>query len=111
MPNQDYTESTQDLAVKTAGGRAVINRTWSWGRWYLNDAWADLSLRSAPCMSASPGQAVPIIAIGRAERIYKRVTAATLAALQTQEEAAAAPLRPCLGAQPPEPDRPGAQPH
>ena len=93
MPNQDYTESTQDLAVKTAGGRAVINRTWS--RWYLNDAWADLSLRSAPCMSASPGQAVPIIAIGRAERIYKRVTAATLAAAQAQEEAAAAPLPPC----------------
>ena len=99
MPNQDYTESTQDLAVKTAGGRAVINRTWSWGRWYLNDAWADLSLRSAPCMSASPGQAAPIIAIGRAERIYKRVTAATLAAAQAQEEAAAAPLHPCLGAQ------------
>ena len=38
MLNQDYTESTQDLAVKVAGGRAVINRTWSWGRWYLNDA-------------------------------------------------------------------------
>ena len=95
LPNQDYTESTQDLAVKTAGGRAVINRTWSWGRWYLNDAWADLSLRSAPCMSASPGQAVPIIAIGRADRIYKRVTAATLAAAQAQEEAAAAPLHPC----------------
>lgn len=82
LPNQDYTESTQDLAVKVAGGRAVINRTWSWGRWYLNDAWADLSLRSAPYMSALPGQAAPIIAIGRAERIYKRVTAATLAAAQ-----------------------------
>jgi len=82
LPNQDYTESTQDLAVKVAGGRAVINRTWSWGRWYLNDAWADLSLRSAPYMSASPGQTAPIIAIGRAERIYKRVTAATLAAAE-----------------------------
>ena len=95
LPNQDYTESTQDLAVKVAGGRVVINRTWSWGRWYLNDAWADLSLRSAPYMRASPGQTAPIIAIGRAERIYKRVTAATLAASQTQEEAAAAPLPPC----------------
>ena len=83
LPNQDYTESTQDLAVKVAGGRAVINRTWSWGRWYLNDAWADLSLRSAPdSLGASPGQAAPIIAIGRAERIYKRVTAATLAAAE-----------------------------
>ena len=82
LPNQDYTESTQDLAVKTAGGRVVINRTWSWGRWYLNDAWADLSLRSAPYMRASPGQTAPIIAIGRAERIYKRVTAATLAAAE-----------------------------
>ena len=95
LPNQDYTESTQDLAVKTAGGRVVINRTWSWGRWYLNDAWADLSLRSAPYMRASPGQTAPIIAIGRAERIYKRVTAATLAASQAQEEAAAAPSHPC----------------
>ena len=83
LPNQDYTESTQDLAVKVAGGRVVINRTWSWGRWYLNDAWADLSLRSAPdSLGASPGQAAPIIAIGRAERIYKRVTAATLAAAE-----------------------------
>ena len=79
MPNQDYTESTQDLAVKTAGGR----------------------------MSASPGQAVPIIAIGRADRIYKRVTAATLAAAQAQEEAAAAPLHPCP-VRATKPDRPGA---
>ncbi|MBN9367147.1 MAG: hypothetical protein J0H59_08940 [Comamonadaceae bacterium] len=42
LPNQDYTENTEDLAVKVLGGQVAINRTWTFGRWYLNDRWADL---------------------------------------------------------------------
>jgi hypothetical protein len=48
LPNQDYSESTEDLVVKVLGGQVVINRTWTWGKWYLNDKWADLVLQPDP---------------------------------------------------------------
>ncbi|WP_238946571.1 RHS repeat-associated core domain-containing protein [Vandammella animalimorsus] len=67
LPNQDYTESTEDLVVKVLGGHVVINRTWTWGRWYLNDTWADLILQPDPMGG--------VLAINRADRIYTRLGA------------------------------------
>ena len=46
LPNQEYRETHEDLAVKVLGGHIRINRTWEGGRWYLNPAWA--SLRFVP---------------------------------------------------------------
>jgi YD repeat-containing protein len=65
LPNQDYTESTEDLVVKVLGGRIVIDRTWTWGKWYLNGAWADLILQPDPLGG--------VLALNRADRIYTRV--------------------------------------
>ncbi|MFT3779450.1 MAG: RHS repeat-associated core domain-containing protein [Ottowia sp.] len=65
LPNQDYTESTEDLVVKVLGGQVVINRTWTWGKWYLNDRWADLVLQPDPLGG--------VLAVSRADRIYTRV--------------------------------------
>ena len=66
LPNQDYTESTEDLAVKVLGGQVAINRTWTFGRWYLNDRWADLVLQPDPLGG--------VLAVNRADRIYTRVS-------------------------------------
>ncbi len=65
LPNQDYTESTEDLVVKVLGGRVAINRTWTWGKWYLNDRWGDLILYPDPMGG--------VLAVGRADRIYTRL--------------------------------------
>ena len=67
LPNQDYTESTEDLVVKVLGGKVVINRTWTFGRWYLNGNWADLVLQPDPMGG--------VLAISRADRIYTRLGA------------------------------------
>lgn len=64
LPNQDYTESTVDLAVKVLGGVVEIRRTWAWGRWYLNNKWADLQLQ--------PDALGGIKSISRAGRVYSR---------------------------------------
>ena len=66
LPNQDYTESTEDLVVKVLGGQVAINRTWTFGRWYLNDRWADLVLQPDPLGG--------VLAVNRADRIYTRVS-------------------------------------
>ena len=42
LPNQEYTESSEDLKVKVLGGHVRINRSWTAGKWYLNPAWANL---------------------------------------------------------------------
>ena len=64
LPNQDYTESTVDLAVKVLGGVVEIRRTWTWGRWYLNDKWSDLELQ--------PDALGGVKSISRAGRAYSR---------------------------------------
>jgi YD repeat-containing protein len=64
LPNQDYSESTADLSVKVLGGYARILRSWSYGKWYLNDRWSDLVLMPDPVGG--------VLAIARAERIYSR---------------------------------------
>ena len=64
LPNQDYTESTVDLAVKVLGGVVEIRRTWTWGRWYLNDKWSDLELQ--------PDALGGVKSISRAGRVYSR---------------------------------------
>ncbi|ARU03923.1 hypothetical protein CCO03_03825 [Comamonas serinivorans] len=66
LPNQDYTESTQDLVVKVMGGYVNINRTWTYGKWYLNDAWADLVLVPDPMGG--------VLAVGRADRVYSKAS-------------------------------------
>jgi YD repeat-containing protein len=66
LPNQDYTESTQDLSVKVLGGQVTITRTYSWGKWYLNDAWADLVLQPDPMGG--------VLYVQRIDRVYARIT-------------------------------------
>ena len=65
LPNQEYREVHEDLAVKVLGGHIRITRTWEGGRWYLNPAWA--SLRFVP--DALGG----VRAIWRASVLYKRI--------------------------------------
>jgi len=69
LPNQDYTETTQDLVVQAIGGPIVINRAWTWGRWYLNDRWADLIIYPDPMGG--------VAAVDRADRIYTRLSTQT----------------------------------
>lgn len=66
LPNQDYMESTEDLVVKVAGGQVAINRTWTFGRWYLNDRWSDLVLQPDPLGG--------VLAVSRTDRVYTRVS-------------------------------------
>lgn len=64
LPNQEYTESRQDIAVKVLGGYVAIHRTWASGRWYLNPAWANLRLIPDPMGG--------VLAVQRASVIYER---------------------------------------
>ena len=64
LPNQEYRETHEDLAVKVLGGHIRISRTWEGGRWYLNPALA--SLRFVP--DALGG----VRAIWRGSVLYKR---------------------------------------
>lgn len=77
LPNQDYTESTEDLVVKVLGGQVAINRTWTFGRWYLNDRWADLVLQPDPLGG--------VLAVNRTDRIYTRVSGTAQATYRFDE--------------------------
>ena len=48
LPNQEYSESREDIKVKVLGGYVRINRSWVAGRWYLNPAWANLKFIPGP---------------------------------------------------------------
>ena len=48
LPNQEYTESREDIKVKVLGGYVRINRSWVAGRWYFNPAWAKLKFIPDP---------------------------------------------------------------
>ena len=37
LPNQEYTESREDIKVKVLGGYVRINRAWVAGRWYAGN--------------------------------------------------------------------------
>ena len=64
LPNQEYSESSEDIAVKALGGRIRIRRSWVAGQWYLNPAWA--SLRFVPDPLGG------VLAINRAGSLYER---------------------------------------
>lgn len=64
LPNQEYTESSQDLRVKVLGGHVCINRSWSAGNWHLNPAWSNLRFVPDPLGG--------VLAIDRAGSMYKR---------------------------------------
>ncbi|RRD55627.1 hypothetical protein EII20_14260, partial [Comamonadaceae bacterium OH2545_COT-014] len=65
LPNQEYTESREDLQVKVLGGHVRINRSWVAGRWYLNPAWANLKFIADPLGG--------VLAVDRAGSLYERV--------------------------------------
>jgi RHS repeat-associated protein len=64
LPNQEYTETRQDIAVKVLGGHVAIQRTWAAGRWYLNPAWSNLRLIADPLGG--------VLAVQRAGSLYER---------------------------------------
>ncbi|CAN7516605.1 RHS repeat-associated core domain-containing protein [Acidovorax sp. LjRoot117] len=64
LPNQEYTESRRDIAVKVLGGEVAIERTWTGGRWYLNPAWSNLRLIPDPLGG--------VLAVQRAGSLYER---------------------------------------
>jgi len=73
LPNQDYQETTQDLVVKVLGGVVQINRTWSYGKWYLNPRWSDLILLPDPLDGVQ--------ALARGDQIYTRPSGSNLYSL------------------------------
>lgn len=64
LPNQEYTETSTDLSVKSLAGPVRIQRTWTAGQWYLNPAWANLRLIPDPLDG--------VLAVERAGSIYER---------------------------------------
>ena len=64
LPNQEYTESREDIKVKVLGGHVRINRSWIAGRWYLNPAWANLKFIPDPMGG--------VLAVDRAASLYER---------------------------------------
>ncbi len=64
LPNQEYTETREDLRVKVLGGHVKIARTWVSGRWWLNPAWASLKTIPDPLGG--------VLAVDRAGSIYER---------------------------------------
>lgn len=64
LPNQEYTEKSTDLTVKTLAGQVSVLRTWAAGQWYINPAWANLRLIPDPMGG--------VLAIERAGSIYER---------------------------------------
>lgn len=64
LPNQEYTETREDLSVKVLGGHVKIARTWVSGRWWLNPAWASLKTIPDPLGG--------VLAVDRAGSIYER---------------------------------------
>lgn len=64
LPNQEYTESREDIKVKVLGGYVRINRSWVAGRWYLNPAWANLRFIPDPLGG--------VLAVDRAGSLYER---------------------------------------
>ena len=69
LPNQEYTESSEDLKVKVLGGHVRINRSWTAGKWYLNPAWANLRFEPDPLGG--------VLAIDRSGSMYKRTAGGT----------------------------------
>lgn len=69
LPNQEYTETRQDIAVKVLGGQVAIQRTWAAGRWYLNPAWSNLRLIADPLGG--------VLAVQRAGSLYERTGSQT----------------------------------
>ncbi|MFT3779453.1 MAG: RHS repeat-associated core domain-containing protein [Ottowia sp.] len=73
LPNQEYTESREDIKVKVLGGHVRINRSWVAGKWYLNPAWANLRFIADPMGG--------VLAIDRAASLYERTAGSEGAAL------------------------------
>ena len=69
LPNQEYTESREDIKVKVLGGYVRINRSWVAGRWYLNPAWANLRFIADPMGG--------VLAVDRAASLYERTAGGT----------------------------------
>ncbi|NLD15603.1 MAG: RHS repeat protein, partial [Gammaproteobacteria bacterium] len=69
LPNQEYSESSEDLKVKVLGGHVRINRSWVAGQWYLNPAWANLRFQPDPLGG--------VLAIDRAGSMYTRLAGGT----------------------------------
>ena len=86
LPNQEYSESREDIKVKVLGGYVRINRSWVAGRWYLNPAWANLRFIADPMGG--------VLAVDRAASLYERTaggTGSTLYAFGTENFIAQTP--------------------